>query len=215
MIVDWTNVVRVDTPFSNIQQEDYCMFYKLLFAFTLSFSYLVAQATTSDPNSWDPKGWTPLRIHGGIPRKAVSGDDGFAFRKSYVCQAPYFGKIIPGMVFAPGSSLVGFCWISYGGAQIPVVTYSVLHNQGDRFLTWQRYPKGNQSPNFPYALVIGGYEGQYNPVYICRSKYYKDSVIGKYVEGHGCYFASEGKEHLYSIYDEKETSYFEVLLTVK
>lgn len=187
------------------------MFYKAIIAFALSFSFLSAQAATSDPDDWSPSGWlTPsYGLYQYIPSTALKAGK-HAHYDAYICQAEFIGGLkLPGKILdIRDGNAEKKCWVSYRGQQIGATTYKVLDGS-KRYLFWFKYPKGLASNQayFPGAVVVGGQEGI--QTYICKGKYYSATVIGKYVPGHGCYFAHDGKEHLYSIYSTD----FEVLLT--
>lgn len=189
------------------------MLHKIIFtlAFYLLFLPSYSYAADADPNNWTPKGWTPQRIYQPIPRKAISTDGYDNFVEAYVCQATYGGKIIPGKVLTTGSSTPPGCRIAYYGADIITRVYSVLHNQADNNVFWYKYPKFVPF-TFPGKLVVGGDENPGPKLFICKTQYYQNTVVGKYVPGHGCYFAAEGKEHLYGIYDPDNNTNFDVLL---
>ena len=100
----------------------------------------------------------------------------------------------------PGRLLGKTCYTAYSHNETPNSYYWVLqqpyaHTHRYEWVDYDSFIRNNGQHD--YQKVAGGTESG-RTVYICKAKYYDNSVVGKYVPEHyGCYFGYNGSEHLY------------------
>ncbi|NQZ07552.1 MAG: DUF3421 domain-containing protein [Algicola sp.] len=104
------------------------------------------------------------------------------------------------------------CYAAYRGYEMSSDLFEVLEQPylySDRYY-WVDYEDHIKTGQHANKAVKGGSESGVN-IYICRTKYGNDTVVGKYIPLHyGCYFEYNGSEHMYRA--DNESTQFDVLI---
>lgn len=132
--------------------------------------------------------WIIIPNYASMPETVVIGNE-LSNNYYYVCQAYYQGSLIPGKLVA------GNCNIAYNGQEIVLNNYRLLSGQG-----YQWEPAIPET--IPSGAVIGGYESNGQPLYVCRAQYRGEMHPGKIVDNR-CNFGWGGRE--------RSAAYYEVL----
>lgn len=136
-------------------------------------------------------GWTD-EVGGAVPYDARSfGTDGAGGPDLYPCRAYLdgdgyqLGKVRPGL---------GACFIPYAGQEVAVARYQVLTNAIPTFAQ-------NSTGAHPNAGIVGGYDSDGTPLYVCQAAFGGGLVPGKArADLKSCVVAWGGGEHYVSDY---------------
>ena len=95
----------------------------------------------------------------------------------------------------PGKWVGNQCYSAYRGQVHTGTVFEVLENNPAYPYSWVSFYGNIDNNHLTGNMVVGGSEPGVT-LYICRTNYGIDKVVGKYVVGHGCYYEYNGGEHL-------------------
>jgi hypothetical protein len=115
----------------------------------------------------------------------------------YACRAPYQGGLHPGKV-RPGFN---GCYIGWGGQEIPVNPYEVLIAGPYNHLPVDNWPLTVSSLPLEFGPLVGGYEADGQPLYVCLADFNNGAHPGKFRPGlGGCNIGWGGAEYSVPLY---------------
>lgn len=176
-----------------------------LLAAAMFSSGVFAGPTPSEPNatgSATQGSWVTDTIYIDPTTKTLKAGESFHWHEQqtvYVCRIYTPFGYLPGKLISDPDR-TDECHSAYNGARVTNAVYDVLEKPSNSgyYYQWADYKSDVANyGRYSNKMVQGGTEYG-RKLYICRSKYYSDTVVGKYVPEHqACYFEYNGAEHHY------------------
>jgi len=124
--------------------------------------------------------WRTMVPGSPIPPNAIVGGNENG-QELYICHARYNGGMHPGKVVGEN------CDFGWGGNEIVTSQFEILSSNAE--YDWVPAENGY----IPRGAVIGGFENNGNPVFICQARFHGGMHPGKIV-GQSCNISWGGKE---------------------